>query len=114
MLVTGIKFLALQAGAAITTASLKAAAWGEISDVAGLQNALLTIKSDKKIIVNQLPMSSFLIGGKNQEKGMYFLEFPKPILPERDLDIEIEFGPGTAAPANSAVKFELVGPCTSV
>lgn len=113
MMVTGIKILALQAGGAITTDILRSGNWADVSVVAGLQNGVLNVKSDGKVVVNQLPMSSFLIGQRKDELGLYHLHFPKPILPDRDLTIEIDLGT-KPLPANCAVKWELVGPTTSV
>ena len=113
MLVTGVKLMALQNGAAITPAILRAANYGELTDVAGLINGVITIKSDGKNIVFQHPLSAFMIGNRRDEKGVYHLKFPKVIYPDRDLQIEIDLGTAPA-PANSAVKWELIGECTSV
>lgn len=112
MLLMAVRLTAATLGATPTAASMKAAAFANISSVVGFQNGVITLKSDKKVILFEFPLSNFANSQNHSEdEGQYFLKIPKWILPDTAIECELDFG-GISLPANTVAKIELIGPCS--
>lgn len=104
-----VRITAVTLGAAPTPGSMKVADFANISGVAGFQNGVITLKSDKKTIFSQLPLSNFdNAQNQTEDEGQYFLKIPKWIYPDAEIECELDFG-ASALPANTVVKIELIG-----
>jgi hypothetical protein len=112
MLLMSVRLTAAVLGATPTAASMKAASYGNISAVAGFQNGVITLKSDKKVILYEFPLSNFANAqNQTEDEGQYLLKVPKWILPDTAIECELDFG-GISLPANTVAKIELIGPCS--
>lgn len=96
-----------------TEAYQGAAVFTNLLSVPGFQNAILTIRTDQKVIILKRPISDICEedGGAENEKGTVTLRTPKFIIPDAQLEVTIELH-GSVIPVRTILKVELKGLCT--
>ena len=111
LLVTEIRLLGVELAATPTAETIKGANYGSIKGLTGVQNGVIDIFSDGKIIVKDYPLSNFIVeNNHNQELGTITLGSPKFVFPGAEFKAEIRTGVNTNV--NLVVKLELIGCAT--
>lgn len=107
----GIRITGVVLAATPTADTMKAANFGSIKGMAGLQNGEIDITCDGKIILKDFPLSNCVTDGNSTVNlGYVHLGIDKLIPPQSELKIEIRTG--SATDANGVLKVELIGAAT--
>lgn len=111
MLVDEIRVLGVELAAVPTKDTIKGANYGSIKGLTALQNGVIDIYSDGRIVLKDFPLSNFITdNNQQQEMGTIKLASPKFLFPDAEFKAEIRTG--TQTNVNLVIKLELIGIAT--